>query len=48
MSNLVEILSIIVVIGFQTFCGYIRNKYLGSILPIMFILFIGYFCLKGL
>ncbi|CEN28172.1 MULTISPECIES: hypothetical protein [Pseudolactococcus] len=47
MSNVIEIVSIIVVIGFQTFCGYIKNKYLGSILPIMFILFIGYFLFEG-
>lgn len=47
MSNLVEVLIMIVVIGFQTFCGYIRNKYLGSILPVIFLSFIVFFLFKG-
>lgn len=36
MSNIYEILIIIAVIGFQTFSVHIGNKYLGSILPVIF------------
>ncbi|MGV3006846.1 hypothetical protein [Streptococcus pluranimalium] len=37
MTNIVVILIIAGVIGFQTFAGYRGNKYLGLILPILFI-----------
>lgn len=36
MSNLIEILIIIGVIAFQTLSGYIGNKYMGAILPVIF------------
>lgn len=36
MSNLMEILIIIGVIVFQTLSGYIGNKYMGAILPVIF------------
>lgn len=47
MGNLIELLIIVVIIGFQTFSGYIGNKYLGSILPIIFLGFVGFFLFKG-
>lgn len=47
MDNLIEILIIIAVIAIQTFSGYIGNKYLGSILPIIFLGFVGFFLYKG-
>lgn len=47
MGNLIEILIIIAVIAIQTFSGYIGNKYLGSILPIIFLGFVGFFLYKG-
>ncbi|NTK33096.1 hypothetical protein HQ655_13225 [Enterococcus faecium] len=36
MSNILEIGIVIAVIGIQTFSGYLGNKYLGAILPIIF------------
>lgn len=36
MNNGLEIVLIIGVIAFQTLAGYIGNKYLGAILPIIF------------
>ena len=47
MGNLIEFLIIVVVIGFQTFSGYIGNKYLGAVLPIIFLGFVGFFLFKG-
>lgn len=36
MNNLIEVLIIIGVIVFQTLSGYIGNKYMGAILPLIF------------
>lgn len=47
MSNIYEILIIIGVIGFQTFSGHIGNKYLGSILPLVFTGIILYIVVSG-
>lgn len=47
MDNFIELLIIVAVIAIQTFCGYIGNKYLGSILPIIFLGFVGFFLYKG-
>lgn len=47
MTNTVVILIIAGIIGFQTFAGYRGNKYLGLILPILFIEIVFYIFLKG-
>lgn len=47
MSNITELLIVVAIITFQTFMGYIGNKYLGSILPISFLLFIFYLIVAG-
>lgn len=47
MDNLLELLLVVAIIVFQTFCGYIGNKYLGMILPLMFIELVLFFLLQG-
>lgn len=47
MTNIVVIVIIACIIGFQTFAGYLGNKYLGCILPILFIGIVAYLFLKG-
>ncbi|MFD2391345.1 hypothetical protein ACK4CS_08895 [Enterococcus gallinarum] len=47
MSNLMEILIIIAVIAFQTLSGYIGNKYMGAILPLIFSGLVIYIILSG-
>ncbi|MDT2861308.1 hypothetical protein [Lactococcus lactis] len=47
MDNLIGILIVIAIIAFQTFCGYIGNRYLGMILPLIFIGFVIFFFFKG-
>ncbi|MBE9909365.1 hypothetical protein [Enterococcus casseliflavus] len=47
MNNFWEILFIVAVIGFQSFAGYLGNKYLGAILPIVFSLIVIYLFLTG-
>ncbi|MGY3764951.1 hypothetical protein ACWOAH_00120 [Vagococcus vulneris] len=47
MTNLIEILIVIGVVVFQTFAGYIGNKYLGSFLPGLFMIFILYVIVSG-
>lgn len=47
MTNIVAILIIACIIGFQTFAGYLGNKYLGCILPILFIVIVLYLFLRG-
>ncbi|EGO8836903.1 hypothetical protein D7L35_13640 [Enterococcus faecalis] len=36
MNNLIEVLIVIGIIAFQTLSGYIGNKYMGAILPLIF------------
>ena len=36
MNNFWEILFIVAIIGFQSFAGYLGNKYVGAILPVVF------------
>ncbi|EMF0277258.1 hypothetical protein KI095_001998 [Enterococcus hirae] len=36
MNNIIQLLFIAGVIGFQTLSGYIGNKYMGAILPAIF------------
>ncbi len=36
MNNIIQLLFIAGVIGFQTLSGYIGNKYMGAILPVIF------------
>ena len=47
MSNFLEIGIVIAVIGIQTFSGYLGNKYLGAILPIVFSLIVIYLFITG-
>lgn len=47
MSNLIEIAVIIAVIGWQHFTGYLKNKYLGALLPIIFTATVLFFLFKG-
>jgi hypothetical protein len=48
MDNVIEIIVIVGVIGFQTFSGYIGNKYLGAVLPIAFSGLVLYFAISGI
>lgn len=47
MTNIVVIVIIAGVIGLQTLAGYFGNKYLGFILPILFIVIVLYLFLRG-
>lgn len=47
MTNIVVIIIIAGVIGLQTIAGYFGNKYLGFILPILFIVIVLYLFLRG-
>lgn len=50
MSNLAEVVIVIVIVVaiiLQTLCGYIGNKYLGTILPLCFLGLVGVFLFKG-
>lgn len=47
MGNLLELLLVVAIIAFQTFCGYIGNKYLGMILPLTFLGFVLFFLSQG-
>ncbi|EOK14526.1 hypothetical protein [Enterococcus faecalis] len=47
MDNIVDYVVIIAVIAFQTFAGRIGNRYLGAILPIVFLGFVLYFLVSG-
>ena len=47
MGNLLELLLVVAIIAFQTFCGYIGNKYLGMVLPLTFIGFVLFFLSQG-
>ncbi|MEO2553532.1 hypothetical protein [Enterococcus casseliflavus] len=40
MNNFWEILFIVAIIGFQSFAGYLGNKYVGAILPVVFSLIV--------
>ena len=44
---MVEILIIVLIISLQTFFGYIENKLLGSILPIISVLLYIYLIIQG-
>lgn len=47
MTNIVVIVIIVGSIGLQTIAGYLGNKYLGLILPILFIGIVLYLFLRG-
>ncbi len=47
MSSLLEIVMIVAVIALQTFAGYIGNKYMGAVLPIVFTGIVVYLFISG-
>lgn len=47
MNNGLEILLVVGVIAFQTFAGYIGNKYIGAVLPIIFSGLVIYLAVTG-
>lgn len=47
MSNLPHIVGMIAVIAGQHFFGYLKNKYLGAILPILLLGSVAFFIYKG-
>ncbi|WP_342630402.1 hypothetical protein [Lactococcus lactis] len=47
MGNSLELLLVVAIIAFQTFCGYIGNKYLGMVFPLTFIGFVLFFLSQG-
>ena len=47
MNNLMEILIIVGVIAFQTVSGYMGNKYMGAILPVVFSVLVIYIIVAG-
>ncbi|WP_010006991.1 hypothetical protein [Leuconostoc fallax] len=47
MDRLLEILIFAGIIAFQTFAGYIDNKYMGVILPVIFTGIVGFLAIAG-
>ena len=47
MDKLIEIVIIVAVIAFQNYAGHKGNKYLGAILPVIFIGFVIFIAIKG-
>ena len=47
MNSLIFVVIVVVLIAFQSFTGYIQNKYLGAILPVVFSLLVLYFIFSG-
>lgn len=47
MQILIEILIVLLAAGFQWFCGWKQNKFLGAILPIIAVIIILFLLFKG-
>ena len=47
MDNIIEIIAIVAVIAFQNYAGHKGNKYLGAILPVVFLGFVVFIAIKG-